>query len=197
MLSTQAHQGLVVVWSLSCVWFFVIPWTVVRQASLSMGFSRQECWRGLPFPSPGDLLHLEIEPMSPELAGGFFTAEPPGKPSASQFPMAIFILCLLHLSTLWPHLFLKTVSSTGGRTLPSLGRPPKQRWLFLIIDPPLPFFGNMLGSQTQGNFGRAHWRPRVRLQFPHDCAVRSGRETTLRSTGCERKWSAQLLDYVS
>ena len=154
---------------------------------------------GLLFPSPGDLPDSGIEPVSPALQADSLPTELPGKPSAraSQFLMAIFILCLLHLSTLWPHLFLKTVSSTGGRTLPSLGRPPKQRWLFLIIDPPLPFFGNTLGSQTQGNFGRAHWRPRVRLQFPHDCAVRSGRETTLRSMGCERKWSAQLLDYVS
>ena len=55
------------------------PWTVARQAPLSMGFSRQACWSALPFPSPGDLLHPGIEPMSPALAGGFFTTEPPGK----------------------------------------------------------------------------------------------------------------------
>ena len=45
-----------------------------------MGFPRQEYWSGLPFPSPGDLPHPGIEPESPALAGGFFTAEPPGKP---------------------------------------------------------------------------------------------------------------------
>ena len=45
---------------------------------MSMGLSRQECWSGLPFPSPGDL--EGIEPMSLALAGGFFTIEPPGKP---------------------------------------------------------------------------------------------------------------------
>ena len=39
----------------SCVWLSVTPWTVARQAPLSMGFSRQEHWRGLPFPPPGDL----------------------------------------------------------------------------------------------------------------------------------------------
>ena len=53
------------------------------QAPLSMGFSRQECWSGLLFPYLGDLLNLEIEPVSlvsPALAGGFFTTEPPGKP---------------------------------------------------------------------------------------------------------------------
>ena len=40
---------------LSCVRLFAIPWTVAHQASLSMGFSRQQYWSGLPFPSPGDL----------------------------------------------------------------------------------------------------------------------------------------------
>ena len=44
-----------------------------------MGFSRQEYWRGLPFPSPGDLPDPGIEPVSPALAGGFFTTESPGK----------------------------------------------------------------------------------------------------------------------
>ena len=47
-----------------------------------MGFSRQEYWSGLPFPSPGDLLRPRIEPVSPALAGGFFTPELPGKPHA-------------------------------------------------------------------------------------------------------------------
>ena len=42
---------------LSHAWLFVAPWTAVRQAPLSIGFSRQEYWSGLPFPSPGDLLH--------------------------------------------------------------------------------------------------------------------------------------------
>ena len=55
---------------------FVILWTVARQAPLSMGFSRQEYWSGLPCPLPGDLPNPGIEPaslMSPALAGGFFT----------------------------------------------------------------------------------------------------------------------------
>ena len=56
----------------------VAPWTVARQAPLSMGFSRQESWGGLPFPSPGDLADPGTEPLSPALAGGFFTTEPPG-----------------------------------------------------------------------------------------------------------------------
>ena len=53
--------------SLSRVRLFAIPWTVVYQASLSMGFSRQEYWSGLPFPSPGDLPDPGIEPRSPAL----------------------------------------------------------------------------------------------------------------------------------
>ena len=53
--------------SLSCVRLFATPWTVAYQAPLSMGFSRQEYWSGLPFPSPGDLPDPEIEPRSPAL----------------------------------------------------------------------------------------------------------------------------------
>ena len=49
------------------------PMTVVHQALLSMEFSRQEHWSGLPFPSPGALLDPGIEPESPALAGGCFT----------------------------------------------------------------------------------------------------------------------------
>ena len=55
---------------LSHVQLFVTPWTVAHQAPLSMGFSRQEYWSGLPFPSPGDLPDPGIEPASPALAGG-------------------------------------------------------------------------------------------------------------------------------
>ena len=63
---------------------FVTPWTVARQAPLSMGFPRQEYWSGLPRPSPGEIPDPEIEHMSPVLASGFFTAEPPGKPFSSK-----------------------------------------------------------------------------------------------------------------
>ena len=62
--------------SLSCIQLFVAPETAARKAPLSMGFSRQGCWSGLPCPSPGDLPHPGNEPASPALAGGFFTTEP-------------------------------------------------------------------------------------------------------------------------
>ena len=62
---------------------FVTPWTVALEAPLSMRFPRQEYWRGLPFPTLGDLPDPGIELASlafPALVGGFFTAVPPGKP---------------------------------------------------------------------------------------------------------------------
>ena len=63
--------------SLSCVRLFAIPWTVAYQAPPSMGFSRQECWSGLPFPSPGDLPNPGIEPGSPALQADALPSEPP------------------------------------------------------------------------------------------------------------------------
>ena len=69
--------------SLSLIGLVVSPWTVAHQASLSMGFSRQEYWSGLPFPSPGDLPNPETEPAPPALAGDFFTTEPLGSPHES------------------------------------------------------------------------------------------------------------------
>ena len=65
--------------SFSPVWFFAIPWTVARQAPLSMGFSRKEHWSGLSFPSPGDLPDLGIEPGSPALQADSLPSELLGK----------------------------------------------------------------------------------------------------------------------
>ena len=62
------------------VQLFATPWTIAHQAPLSMGFPRQEYRSVLPFTSPGDLPEPGIKLMSPALAGGFFTIEPPGKP---------------------------------------------------------------------------------------------------------------------
>ena len=66
--------------SLSHVRLFATPWTVAYQAPSSMGFSRQEYWSGLPFPSPGDLPNPGIEPGSPALRADALASEPPGKP---------------------------------------------------------------------------------------------------------------------
>ena len=63
---------------------FATPWTLAYQASLSMGFSRQDYWSGLPFPSPGDLPDPWIEPGSPALQMDALLSEPPGKPSVDS-----------------------------------------------------------------------------------------------------------------
>ena len=69
---------------LSHVWLFVTTWTVACQAPLSMGFSRQGYWSGLPFPSPGYLSIPGIEPRSPTLQGDSLLSEPPGKPKNTR-----------------------------------------------------------------------------------------------------------------
>ena len=73
---------------LNHVRLFLTPWTVACQAPLSMEFSMQEYWSGLPFPTPGDLPDAGIEPVSlgsSLLAGGFFTTVPPGNPSLAPY----------------------------------------------------------------------------------------------------------------
>ena len=62
---------------LSRVRLFATPWTVAYQAPPSMGFSRQECWSGLLFPSPGDLPDPGIKPGSPSLQADALPSEPP------------------------------------------------------------------------------------------------------------------------
>ena len=67
VVDVSGGESTVKVKSLSHVRLFATPWTVAYQASQSMGFSRQEYWSGLPFPSAGDLPDLGIEPRSPAL----------------------------------------------------------------------------------------------------------------------------------
>ena len=71
--------------SLSRVQLFATPWTVALWAPPSMGFSRQEYWSGLPFPSAGDLPYPGIEPRSPALQADALPSEPPGKPPKKIF----------------------------------------------------------------------------------------------------------------
>ena len=87
---------------------FVTPWTVACQAPLSMVFSRQVFWSELQFPLPGNLPDTGIEPtspVSPALAGQFFTTEPPGKPNNPGYLLIIFfsngfIVNIIHFDTL-------------------------------------------------------------------------------------------------
>ena len=82
---------------LSRFWPFATPWTVAHQAPPSMGFSRQEYWRGLPLPSPGNLPDPGIEPRSPTLQADALTSEPPGKPQSESESHSVVS------DSLWPH----------------------------------------------------------------------------------------------
>ena len=86
-LDRELNAACVRAHSLSRVRLFAAPWTAAHQASLSMGFPRQEYWRRLPFPPPGRLPDSGMELSSPAslaLAGEFFTTEPPGKSGARR-----------------------------------------------------------------------------------------------------------------
>ena len=107
--------------SLSRIRLFATPWTIAHQAPRSMGFSRQEYWSGLPFPSPGDLPDLGIEPRSPALEADALTSEPQGiskySPSIVQ---AIFIFFSHHVDNrslnrvkAYAHVYLYSVVGTG------------------------------------------------------------------------------------
>ena len=90
---------------LSRVWCFATPWTAAHQALLSMGFSRQEYWSGLPCPRPEDLPDPGIEPVppaSPALSGSFSTTEPPGKPLVRGGECFTYFLTLVPISPFQP-----------------------------------------------------------------------------------------------
>ena len=91
------------------------PWTVAHQASPSMGFSRQEYWSGLPFPSPGDLPDPGIEPKSPTLEADSLTSEPPGKKH---------VLKCSSISLASPFIFNKTFQRISGETVKILSLLP-------------------------------------------------------------------------
>ena len=67
------------------------PWTVACQVPPSMGFSRQEYWSGLPFPSPGDLPDPGIEPRSPALQADALPSEPPGKSKEVRAELGLIV----------------------------------------------------------------------------------------------------------
>ena len=75
---------------------FATPWSVAHQAPLSLEFSRQEYWSGLPFPSPGDLLDPGIEPQSPTLQADSLLSEPPGNPFIAPSTTHV-CACVLHI----------------------------------------------------------------------------------------------------
>ena len=99
--------------SLSRVRLFATPWTIAYQAPPSMGFSRQECWSGLPFPSPGDLPDLGIKPRSPTLQADALLSEPPGKCGSIQLSS----LSLVRLfATPWTAVLQASLSITNSQS---------------------------------------------------------------------------------
>ena len=89
-------------------------WTVARQAPLSIGFSRQEYWTRLPFPSPGDLPNRGIEPGSPRLQADSLPSEPPGCPViiTTTFCNGCFLLFLFPKRPIARPLALSCIHST-------------------------------------------------------------------------------------
>ena len=93
----------------SCVQFLATLWTLAHQAPLSIGFSRQEYWSGLPWLSLGDLPNPEIELaslMSPALEDGFLPLVPSGNPQAGLDHYIITVLGM-SLSYRWLHMILQ------------------------------------------------------------------------------------------
>ena len=88
------------------------PWPVAHQAPPSMGFSRQEYWNGLPFPSPGDLPDPGIKPRSPTLQADALTSAPPGKPYMIANPK--LSLHPSHLTPPWQPRVCPKVPGTSG-----------------------------------------------------------------------------------
>ena len=110
--------------SLSSVRLFATPWTIAYQAPPSMGFSRQECWSGLPFPSPGDLPDLGIKPRSPTLQADALLSEPPGKCGSIQ---------LSSLSLVWHFVTPWTIAYQAP---PSMEFSRQEYWSGLPFPPP-------------------------------------------------------------
>ena len=107
--------------SLGRVWHIMTPWTVAHQAPLSMGFPKQECWSGLPFPTPGDIPDLQPKsPRSPAVAVGFFTTMPPGNQLVIQFSSVQLLSRVLLFATPWIVARQASLSITNSQSSPRL-----------------------------------------------------------------------------
>ena len=126
------------------------PLTIAHQAPLSMEFPRQEYWNWLPFPSPGDLLSLEIEPASPPLAGRFFTTEPRG--SSWTYTLTFIEEALNALLTWW---FFSTVNCRAGDALWQL-LPSSQQNKKQISMRSFAFFGEIRNGTQMPVFPQSH-----------------------------------------
>ena len=96
--------------SLSRVRLFATPWIVAYQAPPSMGFSRQECWSGLPFPSPGDLPDPGIKPRSPALQAEVLHLSHQGSPYINY--IAFLKLSVLNVGISVPRVIVQIAVKT-------------------------------------------------------------------------------------
>ena len=110
--------------SLSHVRLFATPWTVAHQAPLSIGFSRQEYWSGLPFPSPGDLPNPGIEPRSPALQADTLTSETPGKS---------LVMALLNHKKEENTAVHNNMDGPGGHMLSEISQTEKKKYCMMFI----------------------------------------------------------------
>ena len=127
--------------SLSVVSDSVTLWTVALQAPLSMGFSRQEYWSGLPFPSPRDLSNPGIEPRSSALQVDSLPSELPGKPPkefhlifkliSEKFPLILCLPAKSHELWPWPWVSSRFRVSPGAASL-SLMRQGCTKCLYIL-----------------------------------------------------------------
>ena len=92
--------------SLSHVRLFQTSWTVAHQAPPSMGFSRQEYWSGLPFPSPGDLPDPGIESRSPTLRADSLPSKPPGNPYMCVCVCVYIYMCIYICLNIYMYIYL-------------------------------------------------------------------------------------------
>ena len=152
--------------SLSCVRLFATPLTVACQAPLSMGFSRQEYWSGLPFPPPRDLPNPGIKPRYRALRADSLPSEPPGKSGFKHKPS---------LQTPVPYLLLLTSSKfrmfqdvksqmegfPGGsvvKNLPAIAG--DMGWMPCLGRSPVPHISQACGPQPLCLCSRA-WEPQL------------------------------------
>ena len=147
--------------SLSRVRLFATPWTVAYQAPPSMGFSRQEYWSGLPFPSPGDLPDPGIEPGSPALEADTLTSEPPGnrtlynykctlgcKESFSEFHTVKIVWTILSALKLdGGNGYIKRISPVSLKKTNLLGR--------ILLEPPLQTIGKTNQNESSVQFNHS------------------------------------------
>ena len=157
---------------LSHVQLFATPWTIAYQTSLTMGFSRQEYWSGLPFPSPGDLPDPGIKPRFPTFQADTLPSKPPEKPSLPPNEVHSFLESLswtvfyqVENSTPW-------ILPTGPSSIPKNGSPP-----FLILPSIFegsshvfckpPFYTNCPKEPSYG----LHLLPCKSYHYLHDSSV--------------------------